>query len=610
MRGPHGIEGIVWAYYTQRAVPTWYRIGKIELTSHPALVSPSIRVAFLSTFYTASCSFSVRHIRNLPYDETGRILAVVCSTKKDVMTLALSLAQVLAAHTHHCFGVMGEGNAAFLHHYEGEGHTVVPVRHEAAAVAAADAYYRSSGKLAVATTTYGAGFTNALSTLVEAHKARIPLIYVTGGSGTAGKPWDINEAAILTSLGIECVVASENPAGAHSAVALALSSSRPVAIIIPEGMALMDSKEVTAQDLAPIEAAYPPFNDTTVNQVIEALTSARNPLILAGRGVWAAGATESFAEIAQRLGAQVATTAAARNAFPGAPICGGFASKETAEMIRQADVILAVGASLTPFTMRFGKAFADDATLIHTTIETTFHPRANITATIDARDLTDALLAAIPASSRSIVAAPPSTDEPPVATDGRLHPADVAKKLDAVLPKQRNVVSDGGHFIGWPATYWDVPDPAAFIQIGTAFKAIGMGTGAAVGVAWARPDRTTVLVAGDGGLAMGLADLPTIAEAPGKKIVVIFNDETYGAEHHQFAHRGYSMSMGSVGPINYHHMANAVGASSIEVEKLEQLDGVTEWLSDNDAGMLIVNCHISKTVLAPFFKEIVERAGK
>ncbi|HEX8487944.1 MAG TPA: thiamine pyrophosphate-binding protein, partial [Propionibacteriaceae bacterium] len=92
------------------------------------------------------------------------------------------VARSLAGHIDHIFGVMGNGNAYFLDALER--HTsarFTAVRHEAAGVVSADAYYRASGRLAAATATYGAGFTNTLTPLAESAQAHIPLVLVVGG---------------------------------------------------------------------------------------------------------------------------------------------------------------------------------------------------------------------------------------------------------------------------------------------------------------------------------------------------------------------------------------------------------------------------------------------
>src|SRR5699024_7652282 len=98
---------------------------------------------------------------------------------------------------------------------------------------------------------------------------------------------------------------------------------------------------------------------------------------------------------------------------------------------------------------------------------------------------------------------------PEHAPDGRLDPRVVARRLDEVLPAGRALVHDGGQFIGWMAQHARTGHPSELIMVGTALQTIGLGSASAVGAAHARPERTTVLVTGDGGGQMGLADLPT-----------------------------------------------------------------------------------------------------
>ncbi|MDO5495855.1 MAG: thiamine pyrophosphate-binding protein, partial [bacterium] len=93
-----------------------------------------------------------------PATGTGRSVAASTETATAAgpdaaeTTVSSAVAEVLAAHTAHVFGIMGEGNAHFLDRAEAAGLPVTPTRHEAGAVSAADAYYRASSRLAVATT--------------------------------------------------------------------------------------------------------------------------------------------------------------------------------------------------------------------------------------------------------------------------------------------------------------------------------------------------------------------------------------------------------------------------------------------------------------------------
>jgi thiamine pyrophosphate-dependent acetolactate synthase large subunit-like protein len=93
---------------------------------------------------------------------------------------------------------------------------------------------------------------------------------------------------------------------------------------------------------------------------------------------------------------------------------------------------------------------------------------------------------------------------------------------------ERNIVVDGGNFLG-VVPYLNVPDPGCFKMIGE-FASIGLGFGAALGVAKARPDKNTVLVVGDGGFLMTMGELETVVRDDLPIVIVLMNDCAYGAE--------------------------------------------------------------------------------
>src|SRR5690606_29016032 len=94
-------------------------------------------------------------------------------------------------------------------------------------------------------------------------------------------------------------------------------------------------------------------------------------------------------------------------------------------------------------------------------------------------------------------------DEPYDDTSGeaRIDPRTFTIELNRRLPEARTVVCDSGHFLTWPARLVDVPDPPGWVFT-QAFQSIGPGLGTAIGAAFGRRDRVTVLMPGDGGLLM------------------------------------------------------------------------------------------------------------
>ncbi|WP_308190673.1 thiamine pyrophosphate-binding protein [Arthrobacter hankyongi] len=287
-------------------------------------------------------------------------------------TVSERLAAAVAAHVTEVFALMGNGNAYFLDALAGTPVRITAVRHEAATVAAADACHRVSGRLAVATTTYGPGFTNALTPLAEAAQARTPLLLVTGDAPATGpRPWDVDQAGIAAALGVPTfVVDAAAPARtAVEAIHHALAHRTPVILAIPYDVANRPAGDESVPRLPALPAPLAP-DAAAIANAAAILAAARRPLVLGGRGAKAAAGP--LGELAGKLGALTAASAPARGLFAGRAydlgVAGGFASEPSAALIRTADVVLVVGAGLNQFTTAFGQAFAAAARIIQVDI--------------------------------------------------------------------------------------------------------------------------------------------------------------------------------------------------------------------------------------------------
>jgi thiamine pyrophosphate-dependent acetolactate synthase large subunit-like protein len=203
----------------------------------------------------------------------------------------------------------------------------------------------------------------------------------------------------------------------------------------------------------------------------------------------------------------------------------------------------------------------------------------------------------------------PSEDPGEFGPDGRLNPRAVVAALDRILPAERSVVMDGGHFIGWAPMYLTVPDPHAMVLVGTAFQSIGLGFGSAAGVSVARPERTTVLVSGDGGGLMGLADFETFLRATRKGVVVVLNDSAYGAELHQYAAKGLHDQAMLIDEVDFAAVGRALGAQGAKARTLADLGQLQEWLGSRQEGVYVLDVAISQKVVAEFMAESVAAKG-
>ena len=189
------------------------------------------------------------------------------------------------------------------------------------------------------------------------------------------------------------------------------------------------------------------------------------------------------------------------------------------------------------------------------------------------------------------------------APDGRLNPRAVAQLLERVLPAQRTIVQDGGHFSGWVPMYCSAPDPEGLMMVGTAFQTIGLGIPSAVGAAVARPDRTTVLISGDGGALMALADLDTAVRAIPSGVMVVFNDAAYGAELHQYAVRGLDPAAMLIDEVDFAAVGRAMGASGVKMRSLADIQALRTWLADGAHGLFILDVAVSQSVVAEYMRE-------
>ncbi|MET1018174.1 MAG: thiamine pyrophosphate-dependent enzyme, partial [Leifsonia flava] len=177
-----------------------------------------------------------------------------------------------------------------------------------------------------------------------------------------------------------------------------------------------------------------------------------------------------------------------------------------------------------------------------------------------------------------------------------------------LLPADRVVVSDGGHFIGWANMYWPVASPDRMIMIGTAYQSIGLGFPSVPGAAQAKPDSTIVLTTGDGGGLMALADLESaVRVAGGRGLAVVWNDAAYGAEINLYGLKGLARGPMLIPEVDFAGLARSVGADGVVVRTLDDLDALRQWAvtPSADRPFLLLDCRISGEVIAPYQQEII-----
>jgi len=179
------------------------------------------------------------------------------------------------------------------------------------------------------------------------------------------------------------------------------------------------------------------------------------------------------------------------------------------------------------------------------------------------------------------------------AEDGRIDPRVLSAALDDLLPAERTVAVDSGNFMGYPAMYLGVPDADGFVFT-QAFQSIGLGLATAIGAAVARPDRLTVAALGDGGALMGISELETAVRLGLGLLVVVYDDEAYGAEVHHFGPDGHPLGHVTFPPADIAGIGRGFGCAGVTVRTPADLAAVAGWVNGPRGRPLVVDAKVTR----------------
>lgn len=520
------------------------------------------------------------------------------------------------------FTLLGSGNFVVTEALRDGGAAVVCGRHESAVVTMADAYARLTGEVAVVTVHQGPGLTNAMTGIAEAAKSRTPMLVLAADTAGASvrSNFRIDQGALVASVG----AGVERLHGPESAVAdtlrayrRAVVERRPVVLNMP--LDVQAAAPGPGAALGPLPAPVRPSGGA-VAALADLVAAAERPVIVAGRG--ARAERDSLERLADATGALVATSAVAAGLFAGSPwdlgISGGFASPVSAELLADADLVLGFGVSLTMWTTRHGRLLGETATVVQVDVDAEAlgaNHRVDLGVHGDAGETARELLAELdrraqrPAgwrsdSLRDRIASGRWRDEPyaDAGTADRVDPRTLTLGLADLLPVDRTLAVDSGHFMGWAPMYLPVPDVDGFVFT-QGFQSVGLGLATAIGAAIARPDRLTVAALGDGGALMALGELETVARLGLSMLVVVYDDSAYGAEVHHFGPDGHPVDLVQFPEVDFAAFARAAGLDGLTVRHRDDLAGVRDWVAAGARGALLVDAKVVPTVVAEWLEE-------
>lgn len=470
---------------------------------------------------------------------------------------------------------------AHLHH--------LLVRHEQAAVHAAEGYARATGKVGVCLATSGPGATNLVTGIANAYMDSIPLVAFTGQVPSSMIGNDAFQEANITGITMPITKhnylvqdANDLPRIIKEAFHIA-STGRP-------GPVLIDMpKDITT---AEIDFVYPEKvelrgykptymgNTQQIKRAAAAIAKSTRPVIYAGGGVIGADASKELLAFAEKIRAPVTSTLTGIGGFPNdndlyLGMLGMHGTKYANYAIQESDLLIAVGARFDDRVTGKLQSFAPNAKIIHIDIDPAEISK-NITVDIpivgDARHILKSLLTYVTECDTKEWLDKISIwkrDFPLfyVDRDDAIKPQYIIEQINEACPDAIIVTEVGQHQM-WAAQYFKYKEPRTFITSG-GLGTMGYGFPAAIGAKLGRPDKVVFDVSGDGSFQMNSQEMATIVQNDIPIIIALFNNGYLGMVRqwqalffeHRYSHTTIENS------VDFVKLAEAYGALGIRVTK-------------------------------------------
>ena len=533
------------------------------------------------------------------------------------------------------FGLMGNGNMPFIHAWvDNIGGRYVAAWHENQAVAMARGYAKATGGLALATVTHGPGLTNAVTALTACVRARAPVVLVTPAiaANAKGRMQKIDQRAVVAPTEarfVEAASPSEIGAATDEAIDIALAEQTAVVLNIP--FPVLDAPQPAAaperKSSSTARRTYPEPDPKALKTAADILAAAERPLIIAGRGAIPNDARNTIIDLAKTSGALLGSTLPMRNYFAGDPFnlgcIGGYGTALSADLCREVDVVLALGASLHNRTTNAGSLFEANPRIIQ--VDTSREAIGAMTKVDhrivgDAHDVAEEILldlknrgisregyrtASVRERLRTYDQARDFEDR---SGGGVVDPRSLMVELDRIVPRERTVIVDGGHSTGFSSIFMPSPDDKAYMLGLGDYSSIGLGMGMAVGAAVGRPDRYPVFFTGDGTLMMTLGDLHSVARHGLPMLVVVMNDNAYGAEVHEAHHLGFPVNLSTHTSPDFEMLAKSMGFEAATARSLDEVRAAAKRAVASRKPFLL-NCFINAEVIGSWAEAFHKERG-
>ena len=467
-------------------------------------------------------------------------------------------------------------------------------RHEQAAAHAADGYARATGRVGVCIATSGPGATNLVTGLATAYMDSSPVVALTGQVPTSMIGNDAFQEANIT--GITYSITKHNylvkdvdelPQILKEAFYIA-RTGRPGPVLVDLPKDIQNAKtQVPYPDEVKIRS-YRPHYEGNLKQIklaAKEIDRSERPVIYAGGGVIASGATEELVKFARHNNIPVTTTLMALGAFPennplSLKMLGMHGTRYANYAVCEADLLIAIGARFDDRITGKISEFAPKATIIHIDIDPTAiskNVRVDIPIVGDAKFILSKLISLTNGKKREAWHQKIATwkEKYPLRYEknNKLKPQYVVEKIYELTRGKAIIATEVGQSQMWAAQFYCYTRPRSFISSG-GLGTMGFGFPAAIGAQIGRPGEIVFDIAGDGSFQMNIQELATVAKYNIPVKVAILNNGYLGMVRQWqqlFYDRRYSQ-VDLSGVPDFVKVAQAYGVEGIRVEKVEEVE--------------------------------------
>jgi thiamine pyrophosphate-dependent acetolactate synthase large subunit-like protein len=508
----------------------------------------------------------------------------------------------LNAGVDYIFGLPGESISPIQYAVEDTPIQIITTRHEQAAAFMAEAYARMTGKPGVVLVTFGPGFTNTISPMVNAQLANAPVVLIAGAHGAKSPDrlglQDMRQRPIIDSIvkkSFVCCKAERIPEYVDMAFRCA-TQGRPGPVFLELPIDVLDADiEIEKVKKVVTRVTSRPVDKNDAKQMMEMIQAAKQPVIMVGSGAYYSGAGRELIAFVEQTGIPAFTIKMGRGLIPdthplcfGASIptlpgCAGMATTE-------ADLIILLGNRLCLYNV-FGAFYNPNAKIIQVDIEPEEIGRnksidlpvfADIKGLLTecshliAHQETD-----LKAQFKGWVTNLSTADKEGKLTaqgeqiedNGFINPGVLAATVNAFMDRSDDIIiADGGDAQTWIGAARTCDCPLNILD-SSLFGCLGVGLPYGISAKLINKNRRVLVYTGDGSIGFNFMEIETSLRKELPIVVVIDNNQKWGMTSNSMEMKFEHFIPGTVeiGNPPYHKAVEAIGGKGILVEKIEDL---------------------------------------